>query len=400
MKLIRLIPLVLATLSPLLAEDPPEISEPALVEKESSNSRIVVLGYHEFTTTPNATEMRLPTSKLRKQLQEIKDNKLNVITLADFIAWKKGEKDIPDKSILITIDDGWKSVYTDAYPIFKEFNFPFTIYLYKNYVDGGGRALTTPMINEMLESNLCTIGSHSVSHPFPSKIKKQKKRGSKAFDTFLDLEFGSSKKFLEDKFKQDITTYAYPGGFHTEEMFDTAKKHNYDFLFTVVPGKVKLETQNNLLPRYIILGTHDYIFKNAITFRNLASQTPDLAKLEITTPHPVQPAPATAVASRTPTILADLSAVTDLNPKSIEMRVAGFGKVPYTFDSETKTCSWEVNRPLRSNSVEVIVSWKLDGKTKSETPMKWTFLIDKTAEYQPRKNSEETSETQETAPTE
>ena len=400
MKLIRLIPLVLATLSPLLAEDPPEISEPALVEKESSNSRIVVLGYHEFTTTPNATEMRLPTSKLRKQLQEIKDNKLNVITLADFIAWKKGEKDIPDKSILITIDDGWKSVYTDAYPIFKEFNFPFTIYLYKNYVDGGGRALTTPMINEMLESNLCTIGSHSVSHPFPSKIKKQKKRGSKAFDTFLDLEFGSSKKFLEDKFKQDITTYAYPGGFHTEEMFDTAKKHNYDFLFTVVPGKVKLETQNNLLPRYIILGTHDYIFKNAITFRKLASQTPDLAKLEITTPHPVQPAPATAVASRTPTILADLSAVTDLNPKSIEMRVAGFGKVPYTFDSETKTCSWEVNRPLRSNSVEVIVSWKLDGKTKSETPMKWTFLIDKTAEYQPRKNSEETSETQETAPTE
>ena len=111
---------------------------------EAKTVRVSVLGYHEFTSGQKATDMRLPVSKFRKQLQEIKDNNLNVISLADFLAWKRGEKTIPDRSILITIDDGWKSVYTDAYPVLKEFGYPFTIYLYKNYVDGGGRALHHP----------------------------------------------------------------------------------------------------------------------------------------------------------------------------------------------------------------------------------------------------------------
>ncbi len=61
----------------------------------------------------------------------------------------------------------------------KELKLPFTIFLYKNYVGSnrGGRALSLSMIREMVLSKLCTIGSHSVSHPFPSKIKKAAKEG-------------------------------------------------------------------------------------------------------------------------------------------------------------------------------------------------------------------------------
>lgn len=346
-------------------------------------TRVSVLGYHEFTSSQKATEMRLPIGKFRKQLQEIKDNNLNVITLEQFLKWKRGEKSLPDRSVLITIDDGWKSVYTDAFPVLKEFGYPFTVYLYKNYVDGGGRALTTAMVKEM-QKHGCSIGSHSVSHPFPSKVKKHKRLGSSAYDKFLQVEFGDSKSFLEQKFAQKITTYAYPGGFHTEEMFDKAEELGYEFLFTVKPGKVKIDSENHILNRYIILGTHDYIFKNAITFRNIANQTPDLDRLKITTPHPVTPKPATAVESRTPRISADLSGVTNLEADSIEMRIAGFGKIPFEYDKETKICSWIVNRPLHTSTCEVQVKWKLIGETNYEPPMKWTFLVDKTAAYQPQ----------------
>ena len=86
--------------------------EVIILAKEEEAVRVTVLGYHEFTPSQEATEMRLPVPKLRQQLQEIKDNNLNVITLEEFIAWKKGETSIPDRSVLITIDDGWKSVYT------------------------------------------------------------------------------------------------------------------------------------------------------------------------------------------------------------------------------------------------------------------------------------------------
>ena len=94
--------------------------------------------------------MGIRTSKFRNQMQAIQDLKMNVLSLEDFVLWKQGKKTIPDKSVLITIDDGWLSVYTDAYPILKEFEYPFTIYLYTNYIDRGGRSMTSEMIKEMM----------------------------------------------------------------------------------------------------------------------------------------------------------------------------------------------------------------------------------------------------------
>lgn len=101
------------------------------------DARVTVLGYHDFSSTKDATEMLISTGKFRRQMQAIKDLGLNVISLEDFTAWKRGEKTIQDRSVLITIDDGWKSIYTDAFPILKEMGFPFTIFLYTNYINGG-----------------------------------------------------------------------------------------------------------------------------------------------------------------------------------------------------------------------------------------------------------------------
>ncbi len=381
-----LFPLIFAILSisPVWSE---ELEEPAVIVEEpvalDEPVRVTVLGYHDFSASQEATEMRLPIPKFRKQLQEIKDNNLNVISLEEFIAWKKGEETVPDRSVLITIDDGWKSVYTDAFPVFKEFNFPFTVYLYKNYVDGGGRALTTKMIQEMQDSGLCTIGSHSVSHPFPSKVKSEKRKGEQPFTTFLEAEFGDSKNFLEHKFLQKVTTYAYPGGFHVDEMFPIADKFEYDFLFTVIPGKVKKDSPDNLLNRYIILGTHDYIFKNAIRFKNLSPDALDSEQLKISTAHPVFPVAGSSINDRTPEISVDLSAVALLDPDSIVMRIAGFGKVPITYDADTKKVSWQVNRPIHAQSVEVVTTWKVEEGAKAEPPLKWIFLVDRAAAYLP-----------------
>ena len=155
--------------------------------------RVSVLGYHEFSSSKPNTAMRIQTSKFSKQMQALADLGKPIITMEDFMKWKSGEGTLPPQSFLITIDDGWKSVYTDAYPVLKKHKFPFTIFLYKRYVDGGGKALTTPMIEEMLASGLCTIGSHSVDHPFPSKFRKAEAAGPEAYKAFLEEEFVDSK---------------------------------------------------------------------------------------------------------------------------------------------------------------------------------------------------------------
>ncbi|MGB0992488.1 MAG: polysaccharide deacetylase family protein [Akkermansiaceae bacterium] len=369
--------------TPAPAVETPPIPQPTV----DDGVRVTVLGYHDFTSseTIKPTEMLIHTAKFRKQMQAIKDLGLTVISLDDFIAWKRGKKQIKDKSVLITIDDGWKSVYTDAYPILKEFGYPFSIYLYTNYVDGGGRALTSPMIKEMMK-NGCTIGSHSVSHPYPSVVKKKRAEGAEPFTKFLQVEFGQSRKILESKFSEKVITYVYPGGFYTGEMFPVAGEAGYEFLFTCDPEKTTRATPNYTIPRYIIQGKpeFDYIFRNATSFKATSTSAATDGAIVQSTEHPVTPLPGALTPDRLPLISADLSKVENLDVESIVMRVAGFGKVPATYDNQTKTVSWKVNRRLRSRTCEVTVQWRIKGAKQFTPPMNWIFRINREAAYQPK----------------
>jgi peptidoglycan/xylan/chitin deacetylase (PgdA/CDA1 family) len=351
--------------------------------------RVAILGYHDFSATAPETAMRLRTSKFRNQMAALRQLGITVISLDDFLAWKRGAKPIPEKSALITFDDGWKSVYTDALPILKEFGYPFTLYLYKNYIDGGGKALTTDMIKDMLQQG-ASLGSHSVSHPYPVTIKTHRNKGAHDFDGFLRKEMGESKRFIEAKFAAKVTTYAYPGGYVAEEMLPIADEFGYTSLFTVLPGKIQRSTPDKRLPRYMILGNYDKTFEIATTFRDSqdAPGAPgaSLGGLAQTTPYPVTPEPGAIINSRLPVISADLASLTDFDPATLVMKVSGFGDVPAKFDPATRLLSWQVTRRLRQPSCQVAVSW-LDAKGKApETPLRWSFQIDREAAYIPDAN--------------
>lgn len=361
---------------------PPVVEEPAVPD---DGVRVSVLGYHDFSETQPETAMRIRTSKFRRQMETIRQLGIKVITLDDFIAWKKGERDISKKAVLITLDDGWKSVYTDAYPILKEFGYPYTLYLYKNYVDGGSKALTLPMINEMIK-NGATIGSHSVSHPYPITVKSFRKKGPQAYDAYLRKEMGESKRFLEDKFPVKATTYSYPGGFYTEEMLTLGQEFGYTHMFTVLPGKVKRGLPDEKLPRYMILGNYDKTFELATTFREggaTGAQIGEVAELVQKTPYPVAPEAGAIINTRLPEISADLSKVENLDPATLSMKVAGFGDVPASFMKETGKFSWQVNRRLRQPSCQVTITWKDTAGKAPETPLRWSFQIDLESAYLP-----------------
>ncbi|MEC9056096.1 MAG: polysaccharide deacetylase family protein [Verrucomicrobiota bacterium] len=376
--LLPFLPILVAPFSPAQQQDRQKDISPA---GKDDGTRVSVLGYHEFSSTLAPSQMRIRTATFRKQMEALRNLRLPVIPLEDFLAWKKGLKFIPPRSIVITIDDGWKSVYTDAFPILKEFKFPFTVYLYKNYVDGGGRALTTSMIREMQQHG-CSIGSHSVSHPFPGTIKHHARKGEEAYLKFLRREFGESKRFLETKFSQEITTYAYPGGYYTEDMYPVAAEHGYDHLFTVLPGKIRQGLDDRRLPRYIIHGNSDLHFEQATTFKSLLGAEAVAGAVVQTTPYPVIPEPGSRIESRLPSISADLSGLENLDPESIIMRVSGFGRVEHGFDPASSRLSWPVNRRLRHRVCEVNVQWRLKGSSKYESPMRWSFIIEREAAYQ------------------
>lgn len=368
---------LLLALGWLCAQEPGEKAA-AQIDPKDDGVRVSVLGYHDFTLEGEETEMCIRADKFRKQMELLRDYGISVISLEEFHAWKLGKKAIPEKSILITVDDGWKTFHQLAKPILDELGYPYTMFLYKNYVDGGGRALTSTMIRRMIKDG-ATIGSHSVSHPYPVVFKQQQRKGDLSYLEFLRKEMGESKTFLEKRFKTPITAYSYPGGYVSKEMLPLVEELGYDYAFTTKPGKTMRSTPESLIPRFMILGNYDRIFEFATDFGELspATTTGILEKPD----YPVSPEPGSVIPSRLPVIRADLSKVKDLDAKSLEMRVSGFTKVPATLDPDTRIYTWKVNRPLRTPSCSVTITWRdLQGDT-PEKPLRWSFLIDREAAY-------------------
>ena len=89
---------------------------------------VPVLCYHRFgPTVPDS--MTVTTKNFTDQMQWLKDNGYTVIPLKTLVDYLKGEGPAPaPKSVVITVDDGHKTVFTEMQPIVKKFNIPVTLF--------------------------------------------------------------------------------------------------------------------------------------------------------------------------------------------------------------------------------------------------------------------------------
>jgi len=380
------VPEIVQETAPAAAPAEPVIDPavPALTINKSA--QVIVLGYHDFTTGKSKNPMEINVDHFRDQMQALKDARLPVIPMSDFLAWRRGEKDIPDPSVVITMDDGWKTVHRLAFPVLKEFGYPFTVFLYKRFVNGGGRALVTPEIRELMAYG-AEVGSHSVSHPLPSKIRGLERKSPEEAGTFLRMEMKDSKQFLEDLIAKPVRTYAYPGGYNTEHEQEIGKEAGYEALFTVNPARVTWDMPATTLARYIILGNDpaDSNFRRAVSSRGTSGG--DLTKALLGGPEgeslvTTTPRPDATVAERRPLIGVDVTKLAGIDPASVVMKIAGFGTVPAVYDPAAGMITYQMREALRAPECQVYVTFKRAGESKPDA-VNWRFSVDLLANYLP-----------------
>ncbi len=370
----------LAELVPDVVEEleiPPPPEED-LVPMVNIDAQVSILGYHDFSTSRRATDMVMHPSKLREQMEALRKSEVPVIPMSDYLAWRKGEKRIPDPCVVITIDDGWKGVYTDAFPIFREYGYPFSIYLYRDYIGGAGRSLAYEDIEEMLRHG-CEIGSHSVSHSDMTKSRPD-------YEAWLREELLESLEFLRDKFgvAKVLPVFAYPYGKYNAKVVELAEAYGYELAVTVAPKKAGHGLPGLEVGRYIVHGNDDSNFRHAMTFRGSAVAGGDLiaggteggGASQVRT----WPGDQESIGTRLPRIEADLSGVDGVVPGSLAMEISGFGSVPCEFDAASGRLSYQMPEPLRSERCRVTVKLQRRGKPKPES-FSWSFLLDRQALY-------------------
>lgn len=158
----------------------------------SERGRVLMLHWVGDEVQDEETDpYRISTDQCRKLLQWLKSK--NTICLED---WEK-EQDF----FALTIDDVPENFYHNAYPLLKEAGIPFTLFVNISLLNKE-EFITRKQLVEMSQSELCTIGSHGVSHREFALLNKEQ--------ALRDLQ--DSKYELEQIIGKPVEMFAYPYG--------------------------------------------------------------------------------------------------------------------------------------------------------------------------------------------
>ena len=363
-------PVVAATPAPVVPAFTPEPEAPVRPPIDT-HAQVVVLCYHRIEGKAGGA-LSIEAALFEKQMQDIKDAGLTVISMQDFLAWRRGDKSIPPKSVLITIDDGYLSGYEVGVPILKKYGYPATFFIYTAYVNSGGKSLTWTQLADLRDSGF-EIGCHTISH---LDLRRKPAKWAGDYDSWLKEEVEHSKKLLEDKLGIRCATFAYPFGLHNAKVQEACKAAGYEAAFTTYGARLGATTNALTLGRYDVTtkdvrGTDSFTL--AVTFSGMQApsgepiQAQDAAVSMIT-----EPMHNTTISDPKPLIKANLSTMGALDAGSVEMRVSGLGLVEAKFDPATKMISFQVEKPLKPGAYTVIIAAKSGGR-KVET--RWIFNV-------------------------
>jgi peptidoglycan/xylan/chitin deacetylase (PgdA/CDA1 family) len=219
-----------------------EKAHQAVVVKGTSKS-IPILMYHSIEYEKD-NGLRIPKEKFRAQMQYLKDNKFTPISLDELYNAMIFNKQIPEKPIVITFDDGYVDNYINAYPILKEFNFKATIFMVSGCINSPSY-LNENQLRE-LEQNNIDIESHSANHVRMNELNYEEQKN----------ELSVSKSVLEKVLKKEIKYFAYPYGRFTATTEKLLQETGYMLAVTTVEGSSNISDGIYKLNRFYISNNH------------------------------------------------------------------------------------------------------------------------------------------------
>ncbi len=224
-----------------------------------------ILVYHRFG------DDRYPSTSVsledfEAQMKFLREQGFKVIPLSSLINSLRKREKIQPKTVVITIDDGYKSTMK-AFEILKKFNYPFTVFLYMEAVDRYPDFLSLEDIKKLKNYGKVEFENHSYSHRAFGLMRDT--------ETFLkDLE--KSEERFEKIFGHKPNFYALPFGYYNSEILAILKEKGYKAVFTQDPGNVNNFTDLYRIPRQAIVGSWSKmenfkkkLFREALTLQRL-----------------------------------------------------------------------------------------------------------------------------------
>lgn len=290
---------------------------------------IPVLCYHQVR--PGATgKFEISTEAFARQLDLLASRRYQTITTNDLLAALAGKMTLPARPVMLTFDDGFRTVYDHAWPLMKARGFVGVACIYPSLI-GSKVAMSWQQLADLASAGW-TIEAHSMTHPDLSKLPAEPAERAR----MLDREIVEPKRIIERAIGRPVRFFTWPYGIYTEETEGVARAAGYEGALTVDAGGNYLGIDPFRIKRQVIYGT-DSIEKFEIRL--------EMGPLVIDSPMP-RPG---AVVRRVDTIQARLPDLVGRPPATyrVEPKVTG-GKLEARFDPATGELVARPSAPLKA----------------------------------------------------
>jgi peptidoglycan/xylan/chitin deacetylase (PgdA/CDA1 family) len=213
-------------------------------------SSVPILLYHRLGPV-SPDEMTVTTPVFEAQLKLIQERGYKVIPLAALVAaLGDSAAPLPERAVVLTADDGHRTVYSDMFPLIQRLKIPVTLFIYPSAISNADYAMTWAQLAEMKASGLVDIQSHTFWHP---NFNVEKKRlAPAAYEKFTQDQLLKSKAVLEQRFGEKVDLLAWPFGIRDDQLDQWAQAAGYVAAFTIERRPVTRSDKIMALPRFIV----------------------------------------------------------------------------------------------------------------------------------------------------
>ncbi|MBE0495590.1 MAG: polysaccharide deacetylase family protein [Campylobacterales bacterium] len=214
--------------------------------------------YHRFGDDRHPST-NVSLEKLREQFTAFKERGYKVVPLQDVVERVYAKEPIPDTWVVLTIDDNYKSFYENGLALFKEFGYPFTLFVYTGATEQGyGDYSTWKELREIAKYGALEFHSHN--HPYMTQLS----------DAALKKDFETGLALFEKHLGKKPRYFSYPYGEYDERVKAIATSYGFKAIINQNMGAVSHRSDPFNLDRSA-LGENSNL-SNLLSYRHLNAQ--------------------------------------------------------------------------------------------------------------------------------
>lgn len=243
-----------------------------LLSAATALAQVAILCYHEVDHPHDA--FAVSQSTLESHIAYLKKNGYHFVTLQEYLDYTDGKLKLPDKSVMITFDDGYQSFYTKAYPLLQKYQVPAMLAIVTSWTDGEGlpsdvRATATwDELREMEKSGLVTLVSHTHAlHKQLALDPQGDRNGIAGYRLYLNGRYESEEEYhrrlendmaavqtqFQKQFGHPSRAMVWPYGIYSGASIQAARDHGMKATFLLDGGVNDPTLHNQIYAKRMII---------------------------------------------------------------------------------------------------------------------------------------------------